>query len=85
MPEFFRNFVKLKPESLSYVNYFFGLIVILRIIWLITATVVIVNAECKSITPAWVCISINWGMLGFFVIVFSVVAIVKFLRKRRQS
>lgn len=67
---------------MRYINYFFGLIVLLRVIWLITATVVIVNADCDNITPAWVCISINWGILGFIVIIISIVTVVKFVKKR---
>lgn len=81
MPQFLRDFFQLRPNHLCYVNYFFGLIIIIRIIWLIAATVVIVKAECDNVTAAWVYIYINWGVLGIIVLVYSIVKIVKCLKK----
>ncbi|KAG4077243.1 hypothetical protein HA402_009872 [Bradysia odoriphaga] len=84
IPEFFRNFVQIKPENEAYVNYSLGTIVIIRVAWLITATVTIVTSKCDNITPAWVCISINWAIFGFIVIIIAVVTVVKFVKKRSR-
>ncbi|KAJ6643893.1 hypothetical protein Bhyg_08858 [Pseudolycoriella hygida] len=85
VPEFFRNFIKLRTETMTYVNYFFGLAVAIRIIWLIIATVVIAKSECRGITPAWICIYVNWGTFGATLIIIAIVRIVEFYKKRRRA
>ncbi len=85
MPEFFRNFIKLEPKTLGYVNYFYIFILAVRTIWLIASTVIVTKSQCDNISYAWISIYVNWGIFVFTALVVCIVVIVRRVKARHET